>query len=68
MNNHTLNIENNSGAQNFDVALFDLQGSLKFQQTAEGKLTQIEIPIAPGMYLIRVLSDKGTNSRKIIIR
>jgi len=67
-NDGTFSIENNSGEKNFLVSVYDMHGSLQQQQTAEGRFTKLSMPVAAGMYIVKILSDKGTVSRKIIVR
>ena len=52
----------------FLVSVYDMHGSLQQQQTAEGRFTKLSMPVAAGMYIVKILSDKGTVSRKIIVR
>jgi hypothetical protein len=61
-------IENYSGTKNFQVSLYDMRGSLQMQQSAEGSSVVIEKPVAPGMYIVKVFSDKGTASQKVVVR
>ena len=67
-NDCSIRIENNSGVNTFHVSLFDMRGSLLFQQTASGTFTSIQAPVAAGMYIVKFISEKGTASEKVMIR
>jgi hypothetical protein len=60
-------IWNNSGARNYKVGIYDLRGRLLFQENAAGTESRLEIPMAEGMYVVKVTSEKGNASRKVFV-
>jgi|GEM_PF-1426046 len=65
---NTLTIENNTGIMEFQLAVFDINGREQFRQSASGQLTRIPLQLTPGMYIVKVVSKKGTNTEKVVVR
>ncbi len=65
---NTLTIENNSGIMDFQLAVFDINGREHFRQSASGQLTRIPLQLTPGLYIVKVISKKGTTTEKVVVR
>lgn len=63
-----ISIENYSGAPKFLVSIYDLRGGLLFQETSTGSYSSIHSPVAEGLYIVKVTSEKGNASGKVVIR
>jgi hypothetical protein len=60
-----------SGGKIQQVELFDLQGRLHHQASIQGNPSAVDVSLPqllPGVYLVRVRTDQGAASRKLIIR
>ena len=64
----TLTIENNSGVMEYQLTVFDINGRQHMQQSASGQLTRIPLQVAPGMYIVKVVSKKGISTEKVVVR
>jgi hypothetical protein len=67
INSGILRIENTSGVKNFQVNVYDMHGSLQLQQSEDGAVDNIKLNVARGMYIVRVVSDKGIVSKKVFV-
>ena len=67
-NGHDIFLANNSGEMINSISIYDISGRLILQENGSGhKLTQLRINEKSGYYIVKVITDKTSYSKKIMI-